>query len=44
MNEFEKEVQSKNHDIIDSGLGFVLSFGFFMTIFIIGVVVDIIGS
>ncbi|MRH43063.1 YqzM family protein [Aquibacillus halophilus] len=44
MNEFEKDVQSKNHDVIDSGKGFVFSFLFFMAIFFIGVVVEVIGS
>ncbi|WP_407269502.1 YqzM family protein [Radiobacillus sp. PE A8.2] len=44
MNEFEKDVQSRNNDILDSGKGFVYSFGFFMIIFFIGVVIDVIGS
>ncbi|WP_138415681.1 YqzM family protein [Aquibacillus sediminis] len=44
MNEFEKDVQSKNHDLIDSGLGFIFSFVFFMAIFFIGVIFDVIGS
>ncbi|WP_226036959.1 YqzM family protein [Aquibacillus saliphilus] len=44
MNEFEKDVQSKNHDIIDSGKGFIFSFVFFMVIFFIGVVVEVIAS
>lgn len=38
MNEFEKDVQSKNNDIIDSGLGFIYSFLFFSLIFAIGVI------
>ncbi|WP_342432374.1 YqzM family protein [Neobacillus sp. FSL H8-0543] len=44
MNEFEKNVQSKRNDLIDSGIGFVVSFGFFATIFIIGTVISVIGS
>ncbi|TDQ38039.1 YqzM family protein [Aureibacillus halotolerans] len=44
MNEFEKSVQSKRNDFIDAGVGFAVSFGFFATIFIIGMVVQIIGS
>ncbi|MCT2537623.1 YqzM family protein [Aquibacillus koreensis] len=44
MNEFEKDVQSKSHDIFDSGKGFIFSFLFFMIIFFIGVIVDVIGS
>ncbi|MBM7569603.1 YqzM family protein [Aquibacillus albus] len=43
MNEFEKDVQSKSHDIFDSGIGFIFSFIFFMVIFFIGVFVDVIG-
>lgn len=33
-NEFEKPHDERN-DLIDSGVGFVVSFGFFMTVFII---------
>lgn len=44
MNEFEKDPQSKRHDIIDAGIGFVASFLFFMIIFFIGVIFDAIGS
>ncbi len=43
MNEFEKNVQSKNHDIIDSLMGFVFSAGFFILIFAIGVAISVIG-
>jgi YqzM-like protein len=38
MNQFEKDVQSKRNDLIDSGMGFVVSFGFFTVIFAIGVI------
>lgn len=41
MNEFEKEVQSNRNDAIDSGIGFVVSFLFFMSIFAIGHIVDL---
>ncbi|WP_082677166.1 YqzM family protein [Bacillus sp. FJAT-29937] len=44
MNEFEKDVQYKNNDAIDSGIGFIVSFGFFATLFIIATVVKIVGS
>ncbi|WP_083207800.1 YqzM family protein [Fictibacillus arsenicus] len=38
MNHFEKDVQSKRNDLIDSGVGFVVTFGFFTVIFAIGVI------
>lgn len=44
MNEFEKDVQSKRNDAIDSGVGFGVSFGFFALIFIIATVIKLIGS
>ncbi|SFA95395.1 MULTISPECIES: YqzM family protein [unclassified Bacillus (in: firmicutes)] len=44
MNEFEKEVQSNRNDAIDSGVGFIVSFGFFATMFIIATVIKLIGS
>jgi len=40
VNEFEKDVQSKTNDVVDSGLGFVYSFVFFTVIFFIGVLVN----
>lgn len=40
MNEFEQNVQSKRNDAIDSGVGFVVSFGFFAIMFIIAVVIE----
>ncbi|SEM30486.1 YqzM-like protein [Mesobacillus persicus] len=43
MNQFEKNVNNKRHDIIDSGIGFVVSFGFFATMFIIATVVEVMG-
>lgn len=30
MNDFEKNVQSKRNDAVDSAVGFVVSFGFFV--------------
>jgi hypothetical protein len=44
VNEFEKNVQYKRNDAIDSGIGFVVSFGFFATMFIIATVIKIVGS
>lgn len=44
MNPFEKEVQSKRNDALDAGVGFVVSFGFFATLFIIATVVQVIGA
>ncbi|MEH7111992.1 YqzM family protein [Neobacillus niacini] len=44
MNEFEKNVQTKRNDAIDSGVGFIVSFGFFATMFIVATVIKIIGS
>ncbi|MDR7072813.1 MULTISPECIES: YqzM family protein [Bacillales] len=38
MNHFEKDVQSKRNDLIDSGMGFIVSFGFFTVIFAIGII------
>ncbi|NWQ40094.1 YqzM family protein [Bacillus sp. EB106-08-02-XG196] len=44
MNEFEKNVQSKGNDAIDSGIGFVVSFGVFAVMFIIATVIKVVGS
>ncbi|AIM15670.1 MULTISPECIES: YqzM family protein [Neobacillus] len=44
MNEFEKNVQSKRNDAIDSAVGFIVSFGFFATMFIIATVIKVVGS
>lgn len=41
MNEFEKEVQTKRNDAIDSGIGFVVGFGFFALIFTTANVIDL---
>ncbi|MBY0146799.1 YqzM family protein [Neobacillus niacini] len=43
MNEFEQNVDKRN-DAIDSGVGFIVSFGFFATMFIIATVIKVIGS
>lgn len=42
MNEFEQNVQSKRNDAIDSGVGFVVSFGFFTIMFAIAVIVEVV--
>ncbi len=44
MNTFEKDVQSKNNDVSDSAVGFIVSFGFFATMFIIATVIQVLGS
>ncbi len=44
MNHFEKEVQSKRNDAIDSGVGFIASFGFFALLFVIATLVDVFGT
>lgn len=44
MTEFEQNVQCKRNDAIDAGVGFIVSFGFFATLFIIGTVIQFIGS
>jgi short subunit fatty acids transporter len=44
MNEFEKSVQSKRNDAVDSGVGFVVSFGFFATIFVMATLIHYLGS
>jgi hypothetical protein len=44
VNHFEKDMQSKRNDAIDSGIGFGVSFGFFALIFIIATVIKLIGS
>jgi hypothetical protein len=44
MNEFEKSVQSKRNDAVDSGVGFVVSFGFFAAIFLMATLIQYLGS
>ncbi|MBU5466454.1 YqzM family protein [Virgibacillus sp. MSJ-26] len=44
MNEFEKDPQAKNNDVVDSIKGFTFSFVFFVLIFAIGVTISVIGS
>ncbi|TLS39341.1 YqzM family protein [Pseudalkalibacillus caeni] len=39
MNEFEKDVQSKGNDALESGAGFVWSFLFFSIIFFVAVII-----
>ncbi|WP_174730105.1 YqzM family protein [Mesobacillus harenae] len=43
MNQFEKNVQSNRNDAIDSGVGFIVSFGFFATMFVIATVIQVVG-
>lgn len=44
MNEFEKNVQSKRNDAVDSAVGFIVSFGFFTTLFVIATLVKFFGA
>lgn len=44
MNEFENNVQCKRNDAVDAGVGFIVSFGFFATLFIIATVIKVVGS
>ncbi|TMN21015.1 YqzM family protein [Lentibacillus cibarius] len=44
MNDFEKDPQSKNTDVVDSIKGFGFSFIFFVLIFAIGVIFNVVGS
>ncbi|MBU8905622.1 YqzM family protein [Desertibacillus haloalkaliphilus] len=41
MNKFEKEVQCNRNDAIDSGVGFIASFGFFTVVFVIATLFDV---
>lgn len=42
MNQFEQDPQPKNNDVVDSIHGFVWSTLFFLVIFFIGVVINVI--
>lgn len=44
MNEFEKDVQYKGNDVVDSIKGFAFSTIFFMLIFAIGTIISVIGQ
>ncbi len=44
MNEFEHDVQSKRNDLIDSGIGFIVSFVGFTAIFVVATLVDFIAG
>lgn len=44
MNEFETNVQCKRNDAVDSAVGFIVSFGFFATLFIIATVIKVVAS
>ncbi len=41
MNEFEKDVQSKRNDLLDSGVGFIVSFVGFSLIWVIATIVEV---
>jgi len=43
-NQFERDVQSKNHDVVDSIKGFAFSLVFFILIFAIGVAISVIAK
>ena len=42
MNEFEKDAQSKNNDVVDSIKGFSFSFIFWVVLFAIGVIISVV--
>lgn len=44
MNEFEKSVQCRRNDAVDSAVGFIVSFLFFACLFIIAMLVEILGT
>ncbi|AKE24314.1 hypothetical protein BsLM_2516 [Bacillus sp. LM 4-2] len=44
LNDFEKNVQSKRNDAVDSAVGFVVSFGFFAFLFVMATVIHLVGS
>ncbi|WP_144493538.1 YqzM family protein [Bacillus pumilus] len=44
MNEFEKNVQSKRNDVTDSAVGFIVTFGFFASMFILATIIQLVGS
>ena len=44
MNEFEKNVQSKNNDVVDSIKGITFSLVFFLLIFAIGATISVLGQ
>lgn len=44
MNHFEKNTQSKNNDVQDSGYAFLFGFGGFATIYIIAQIFDLVAG
>ncbi|KKK33135.1 membrane protein [Mesobacillus campisalis] len=44
MNQFEQNIKDNRNDLGDSLVGFIVSFGFFATMFIIATVVQFVGS
>ncbi len=43
-NQFEQDRHDTRNDLMDSIVGFVVSFGFFMLVFILFIVFDLIGN
>lgn len=43
-NQFEQDRLDTRNDLMDSIVGFVVSFGFFMLVFILFIVFDLIGN
>lgn len=44
MNTFEKDVQCKRNDAADAAVGFIVSFGFFATLFLIAMIIEAVGA
>lgn len=44
MNKFEKHVQSKNNDIVDSGIGFLVGFLGLTAIYVIAQIFQIVAG
>ncbi|SFL65798.1 YqzM family protein [Salibacterium qingdaonense] len=44
MNEFERDVQSKRNDLIDSVVGFVVPFAFFTIIMAVATIIEVAGG
>lgn len=44
MNRFGPDDQSERNDVVDSGLGFIVSASFYIILFLIGVIMQFAGS
>lgn len=44
VNKFEENVQYKGNDAVDSGIGFVVGFIFFTSIFVLGTAIELLGK